>query len=452
MDDLDQRKRGLWGSKVGSIFAATGSAIGLGNIWRFPTKVSENGGAIFVLIYILAVVLIGLTVMLAELVIGRHSQRNPVGAFKNIKPKTPWKFVGYLGVLTGILILSYYTVIAGWAAAYILKTAKGTFRGNITSESVHQVFQEFSGNPVQVTLFFFFAISITCFIVSKGIKSGIERWTKILMPFLFLLIVFLAIRALTLPGASEGISFYLKPDFSKLSGAVVLFALGQAFFSLSLGMGMMITYGSYISKSDNLVSSAGWVCFADSLVAFTAGLIIFPTLAFAGILGKVKGESLIFEGYPLIFSTIPGGYILGTLFFILVLIAAITSTISALEVAVAYFVDERNWSRGKAAWLVGLCAFLLGIPSALSFGGMQVFTKIKVLTRVDFVCANVSPAVGALFICIFIGYAWGIKNAVKEIRSGNPRFRLQPIWVFSVKYLSPIAIIIILYFIKTATG
>jgi len=451
MNDQDLGKRGLWGSKVAFIFAATGSAIGLGNIWRFPAKVSESGGAIFVLIYIIAVILIGFTVMLAELVIGRHSQKNPVGAFKHIKPKTSWKFVGYLGVLTGVLILSYYSVIAGWAIGYLLKTIRGTFRGGVTGEFTQQVFKEFSSDPLQVFLCFLVVIGITCIIVSKGIKSGIERWTKILMPFLFLLIVFLAVRALTLPGAGEGISFYLKPDFSKLSGSVVLLALGQAFFSLSLGMGMMITYGSYISKSDNLVSSAGWVCFSDSLVAFMAGLIIFPTLAFAGILGKASGESLAFEAFPLIISTIAGGYFFGIFFFALLLVAAITSTISALEVAVAFLVDERNWPRVKAAWLVGLCALVIGIPSALSTGGMQFFTKIRFLSKIDFVCANISPAVGAFFICIFIGYVWGVKNAIKEIHSGNPRFKLQPVWIFSLKFLSPIVIIFILYFIKTFT-
>ncbi|MGB2844650.1 MAG: sodium-dependent transporter, partial [Candidatus Aminicenantaceae bacterium] len=294
--------REAWGSKVAFIFAATGSAIGLGNIWRFPTVVSQNGGAVFVLVYVLAVAFIGFTVMLAELTIGRHTQRNPVGAFESIKPRTPWKFIGYLGMITGVCILSFYAVVAGWAAGYIFKMASGALKGKLTAEMSNKIFTEFSSDPIQVFLFFGLIMGLTIFIVSKGVKKGIERWTKVLMPVLFLLIVFLAIRALTLPGAGKGIAFYLRPDFSKLNGTVILYALGQAFFSLSLGMGIMLTYGSYISKSDNLVTSAGWVCFFDSLIAFLAGVIIFPTLFAIPGIAPTAGPGLVFKVLPLIFS------------------------------------------------------------------------------------------------------------------------------------------------------
>ncbi len=452
MQSQEISTRGVWGSKVAFIFAATGSAIGLGNIWRFPTVVSQNGGAVFVLVYVLAVAFIGFTVMLAELTIGRHTQRNPVGAFESIKPRTPWKFIGYLGMITGVCILSFYAVVAGWAAGYIFKMASGALKGKLTAEMSNKIFTEFSSDPIQVFLFFGLIMGLTIFIVSKGVKKGIERWTKVLMPILFLLIVFLAIKALTLPGAGKGIAFYLRPDFSKLNGTVILYALGQAFFSLSLGMGTMITYGSYISKKDNLVSSAGWVTFADTFIALLAGLIIFPTLAFSGQPGNVGDETLAFKIFPLIFPEIPGGQIFGIFFFTLLTVAAITSTISLLEVPVAYFVDERNWSRKKAALVIGLFTFVLGVPAALSTGGMQFFTKIKVLGLFAFIFGNISLAVGALFICIFVGYIWGIKKTLKEISSGNPRFKLRPIWVFSLKFLSPIAILIILYFIKTLKG
>jgi len=266
---------------------------------------------------------------------------------------------------------------------------------------------------------------------------------------LFILIIFLAVRALTLPGAEKGISFYLKPDFSKLSGKVILFALGQAFFSLSLGMGTMITYGSYISKSDNLVSSAGWVCFSDTLIALLAGIIIFPTLFAIPGLTPAEGPGLVFKVFPLVFAKIPGGTIFGILFFSLLLVAAITSTISLLEVPVAYFVDERGWSRTKAAGLMGLLAFLLGVPSALSSGAVKFLTKIDFSGWMDFIFGNISLAFGALLICLFVGYIWGVKRAIGEISSGNTRFKLRPLWVFSVKLLSPIAIIIILFFIRT---
>jgi NSS family neurotransmitter:Na+ symporter len=269
------------------------------------------------------------------------------------------------------------------------------------------------------------------------------------MPILFILIIYLAIKALMLPGAKEGISFYLKPDFSQLSGKLVLFALGQAFFSLSLGMGIMLTYGSYISKSDNLVTSAGWVCFFDSLIAFLAGIIIFPTLFAIPGIAPTAGSGLVFKVLPLIFSKIPNGVLFGTLFFSLFSIAALTSTISLLEVPVSYFVDERSWSRKKAAILVGLFIFCLGIPSVLSSGGMAFFTKIDFMGKMDFIFLSLFLPIGALLICLFLGYVWGMKNAAQEVLSGNPRFKLRPLWSFSIKFLSPIAILIILYFIKT---
>jgi NSS family neurotransmitter:Na+ symporter len=448
MESQETIKRGTWGSKLAFIFAATGSAIGLGNIWRFPTMVSQNGGAVFVLVYVLAASLIGFTVMLAELTIGRHTQKNPVGAVGQIKPHSPWKFIGYLGVITGVCILSYYSVVAGWTVGYIAQSAAGTFSGDVTSQLTAKIYEEFTSNPIQVIFLLFLFIGITTYIISKGVKKGIERWTKVLMPVLFLLIIFLAVRALSLPGGSAGLTYYLRPDFSKLSGTVVLFALGQAFFSLSLGMGTMITYGSYISKSDNLVSSGAWVTFSDTLVAVLAGLIIFPTLAFSGQAMNVGGFGLVFQIFPIIFSQIQGGYIFALLFFTLLCVAALTSTISLLEVPVAYLVDEREWPREKAALAVGFLSFVIGIPSALSFGGMKFFTKIDFFGKVDFIFGNISLAFGALLICLFAGYIWGAKNATKEIFSGNSKFKIRPLWIFSLKFLSPLAIIFILIFIK----
>lgn len=444
MESQQSNQRGNWGSKVAFIFAATGSAIGLGNIWRFPMVVGENGGAAFVFVYIVAVALIGFTVMLAELIVGRHSQKNPVGAIDYIRPRSPWKGIGYLGMVTGIFILSYYGVLAGMIIGYFIKTVSGTFRGNVTSQLTEQTFNDFSSNSFLVLLFFFIIIAMTTYIISKGVKGGIERYTKVLMPILFVLIVFLSIRALTLPGAGEGIKFYLNPDFSKVNITVIFRALGQAFFSLSLGMGTMITYGSYINKRDNLVSSAGWVSFSDTLIAFLAGLIIFPTLFAIPGISPDSGPSLVFKVFPLIFGQLPGGQIFGILFFLLLLVAAITSTISLLEVPVAFFVDERKWSRTKAAYLMGLCALLLGIPSALSWGGVKFFTRIEFWAKVDLIFGNISLAVGALLICLFVGWVWGVKKAIEEVKSGSRKFSIRLIWVFSVKFLSPIAIIIIL--------
>lgn len=455
MTGNDQDSRGNWSSKIAFVFAASGSAIGLGNIWRFPIMVGLNGGAVFVFVYILAMFFIGFTVMLAELTLGRHTQKNPVGAFEAIRPRTPWKLAGYLGVVTAIFILSYYAVIAGWATGYLYKTVAGAFKGDVTWELSDRIFSQFAANPAEVLACLLFIMGITTFVISKGVRTGIERWSKILMPLLFALIIFLAVRALSLPGAETGISFYLKPDFSQLNAKVLFFSIGQAFFSLSLGMGIMITYGSYISKRDNLVSSAGWVCFSDTLVAFLAGIIIFPTLfATPGIHPQEfqPGTGLMFQVFPLVISKIPGGYIFGILFFTLLLVAALTSTISLLEVPTAFLVDERKWKRRKAALFIGASAFLLGIPSALSNGGVPFLTKSGFMTKMDLIFGNITLAVGGLCICLFLVYFWGVRKALQEIAIGSKRFKLRGLWVFNIKFLAPLAIIIILIFIRKLTG
>ncbi len=459
MADGDLMQRGNWGSKLAFIFAASGSAIGLGSIWRFPLFVGLNGGAGFVFTYILAVFFIGFTVMLAELTIGRHAQKNPVGAYRHIKPGSPWKLVGYMGVICGVFILSYYSVVAGWAAGYFYKTILGGFKRDITWDESAAIFQDFAANPLEVLVCLTLIIGLTSFVISKGVKGGIERWSKILMPVLFVLIIVLAARALMLPGAKNGFLFYLKPNFSDFSPKVLFFAVGQAFFSLSLGMGTMMTYGSYLPKRDNLVSSAGWVCFSTTLIAILAGIIIFPTLFDTLQLTPERFQQefevstgLMFQVFPIIISKMPGGYVFGVLFFTLLLIAALTSTISMLEVPTAYLVDERRWSRSKAATVVGLMSLMLGIPSALSAGGADFLTKLDYMYWMDLIFGNILLAVGGLFICIFLAYAWKIPHALQEISFGNQRFRLQPLWIFNVRFLAPLAVILILIFIRTLTG
>ncbi|MBN1273546.1 MAG: sodium-dependent transporter [Candidatus Aminicenantes bacterium] len=455
MDSQELKQRGNWGSKLAFIFAASGSAIGLGSIWRFPLMVGLNGGAVFVFTYIIAVFFIGFTVMLAEFVFGRHTAKNPVGAYKAIRPGTPWKWAGYLGVTGCACILSYYGVVAGWAFGYFYKTIAGKFKGDITWQVSDGIFKNFAADPVEVLFCLLVIIGITTFVISKGVKGGIERFAKVLMPLLFGLIIILAVRAVTLPGAGQGLAFYLKPDLSKLSPKVLFFAVGQAFFSLSIGVGTMITYASYLSKKDNLVSSAGWVCFSTTLVAFLTGIIIFPTLfATPGISPEnfEVSTGLMFQVFPMIISKLPGGAVFGFFFFFLILVAALTSTISMLEVPVAYFVDEKNWSRKKASYIVGISCFLLGIPSGLSQGGVPFLTKLGFFAKMDLVFGNIVLALGGLAISIFLSYVWKIKNAIKEISFGNTRFRLKPLWVFNIKFLAPVAIIIILVFIRTLTG
>ena len=433
--------RDTWGSKVGFILAAAGSAIGLGNMYLFPMNTGEQGGAAFVLIYLICVLLLGVPVMIAELSIGRRAQSDPVGAFKILAPKTWWKALGALGVLTGFVILSAYTVVAGWTLKYAWITGTGQFSG-VDSAGIEQTFKSFISDGPSVILFHLLFATITVWIVTGGIEKGIEKATKILMPLLLGLLILLVIRSITLPGAGEGISFYLKPDFSKVTVRTIMIALGQAFFSLSLGMGAMITYGSYLSRKTNLVSSALYVSLVDTSIAFLAGFAIFPALFSVSELSPEAGTGLLFLVLPGIFNAIPLGQFFGAIFFFLLAIAALTSTISLLEVVVSYFIDQLHWKRGPSALVVGSCAFLVGIPSALSNGSVDFFSGfMDVLFDYFF---PISLASGALLICIFAGWKWGTRSVVEEIRSGCPSFKLAPVWTVLVRYVCPVAIAFII--------
>jgi NSS family neurotransmitter:Na+ symporter len=436
--------RGQWSSKIGFIFAAAGSAIGLGNIWRFPYVVGENGGAAFVLLYIIFVILIGLPYMFTELALGRKSQKNPVGAIESIKPNSAWKFVGLLGVLTGIGILSFYGVIAGWTIGYIFKMITG---------SVGE-FGDFVSDPIMVLFLFAVFMLITTMIVYGGVERGIEKWSKILMPVLFVLLIGLIIYSNTLEGSGRGLTFYLQPDFTKITGKTMLAALGQAFFSMSLGMGLMITYGSYVSKKDNLISSAFFIGLFDTLIAIMAGLIIFPAL-FAMGESPSAGPSLVFVVFPKLFTQMPGGLVVGMFFFILLSVAALTSTVSLLEVPVAYMVDEKRVNRKKIVWIVALFTYIIGIPSALSQGASEFFSDFSLLPErlsspdflghMSFLWGDFSLAFGAFLLSIFVGWVWGGANAAKEIEAGSPNFaKTKTLWIFMIKYFIPIVIFMIL--------
>ncbi len=450
MDPSTGQPRDTWGSKVAFVLAAAGSAIGLGNIWGFPTVAGQNGGAAFLLIYLVAVALIGAPVMLAELIVGRRTQRNPVGAFKALAPGTMWVVVGGLGVLTGIVILSFYSVIAGWTLSYIFKTLAGTFQAGADTEAIYN---ELAGSAVPAITWHLLFIIITIYVVLGGVRDGIERWTKVLMPILFVLLILLAIRAVTLSGADAGLAFYLKPDFSKVTGGVILSAIGQAFFSLSLGMGAMITYGSYVSKRDDLVSSAGWVTLADTTIAILAGLIIFPTLFHAGLEPGAGGPGMVFVVLTSLLSSIPpapyGGIVFGTGFFLLLGIAALTSSVSLLEVVTSWAVDERRMSRRKAAISLGIVAFLLGIPSALANGAVSWLTNLPgvgmdFLSFLFMLFGQYSLVIGALLISLFVGWVWGVKAAGEEVRENDGEFPLGRTWAFLIRFLAPAAIVAIL--------
>ncbi len=436
--------RGQWNSKIGFIMAAAGSAIGLGNIWRFPYVVGENGGGAFVFFYVLFVILIGLPYMFAELSLGRATQKNPVGAIETIRPKSFWRLAGFLGVITGVGILSFYSVIAGWTVAYIYKMLIGNV-GDFTA---------FVADPGGEILLFALFVLITTLIVQRGVSEGIEKWSKILMPVFFILLLALVIYSLTLDGASKGLEFYLKPDFSKITGRTLLAALGQAFFSLSLGMGTMITYGSYLSKNDNLVTSSVSVAVFDTLIALFAGLIIFPAL-FAMGEDPAAGPALVFVILPKLFLQMPGGLIVGALFFVLLSVAALTSTISLLEVPVSYMIDDHKVDRKKIVWAVAGFTLLLGIPSALSQGANDFFTNFGLipasytgpdfLSQMSFLFGDIALAVGAISLSLFVGWVWGVDKAADEIEQGAPFFKkTRWIWSFIVRYVIPVVIFLVL--------
>jgi NSS family neurotransmitter:Na+ symporter len=436
-----------WGSSIGFVLAAAGSAVGLGNIWRFPYYTGENGGAAFVLVYILCVLLLGFPLMFAELCLGRHTQKNAVGAFASVKPNSPWFLAGSLGVLAGFLILSYYSVVAGWTIGYFVESVFGVFRSFKGATEVSGYFKAFSANPLKAIGYHALFMVLCMVIVIRGVKSGIERWSKVLMPTLFGILVLSIVRALTLPGSFAGLKFLLYPDFSRFSLDTVFLAMGQAFYSLSLGMGCMITYGSYLQRKTNIPANGLWIAGLDLMVALLAGFAIFPAV-FAFGLKPTEGAGLVFQTLPNIFCVMPAGVICGPLFFLLLVIAALTSGISLLEVVTAYFIDEKGWSRRKTVLISGSVIFLLGIPSALSFGKMAkpiVFGRTP-FDFVDKLTANYILPFGSILIAIFVGYVWGRDKATREVMKGTPGFKLAPLWLFLLRYFCPVVVAQILIF------
>ncbi len=483
-----------WETRIGFVLAAAGSAVGLGNIWKFPFIAGMNGGAAFVLFYLVSILIIGLPVMLIEFSIGRKTQLNPVGAFRTLAPRGPYFIIGGIGVLAGFIILSYYSVVAGWTLAYIFKAVSGAFM-NFTNPEVAIVTVEqhvggllgkspeaivwtalpdslsswvnlhsslASGGAVPDTLLSNIAASefgdfagdykwpllshavfifLCVLVVFRGIKGGIEKWNRILMPTLFIIILLLVIRGVTLNGAEKGLAFLYKPDFSKLTGPVILTALGHAFFTLSLGMGAMMTYGSYLSKDENLVESALWILVTDTLVALLAGTAIF-TAVFAMGFAPNAGPGLVFHVLPAIFALMPGGLIVGILFFLLLSIAALTSGVSLLEVVTAYFIDQQGMSRHKATVVFAIIIFLLGIPSALSFGLLSDFTILgmTVFDFLDYLSFKYMLPIGGFLMVLFTIFKWRSHNLIKELRQGCESLRLSPALVTIVLIIAAIFI------------
>lgn len=428
----------------GVVVAAVGSAVGLGNLWRFPYMVGSNGGAAFILLYLGMVLVICLPVMIAEFVIGRQAKTNVVHAFKQLAPKTPWFSIGLLGVLAAFCILAFYTVVGGWTLDYLVRSIANVFSQTDVS-TLETQFTQLVTAPVRPIIWTVVFLLISALIVMVGVEKGIEKYSKILMPFLFLMIIILAIRSVTLPGAAAGIDFLVKPDFSKLDASAILAALGQAFFSLSLGMGCMITYGSYIPDKENLTKLAFTTALSDTVFAMLAGLAIMPAVFAFGI-SPSQGPGLVFIILPRIFAQIPLGNIFAIFFFIVLFIAAITSVISLLEVVVAYVVDrikiKRTWAVGILCLLVAVCACF----SSLSQGVLKEATLFgkTIFDFFDFVSANVLLPLGGLLIVIFVG--WYMKRQVvydQFTNHGRLKGTLFNTFYFIIRYIAPVAIAIV---------
>lgn len=443
------QERGQWGSKFGFIMAAAGSAVGLGNIWRFPYLTGENGGGAFVFVYLACVVLIGIPLLFNELALGRMTGRSPIGAFKVTKAKPFWFLAPILCIVLCFVVLSYYSVIAGWTIGYVGTTLAGT--------AVN--FQTFIATPAFVIPLTAVFLLLTIGIILGGVSGGIEKASKILMPLLLVIVLVMIVRSLMLPGAMEGVRYYLQPDFSAITGSVVLAALGQAFFSMSVGWGLMITYGSYLSKDTNMVEGGLWVAGMDTFIAFLAGLMIFPAV-FAFAKEPTAGPTLVFQVLPEIFGVMPGGQLVGALFFLLLMIAALTSSISMLEVPVSYLIDEKRWNRKRAAWIVGTLAFVLAIPSALSHGANETLSSVTILGKtgfleiLDYFFGTMGVVVICLLLSLYVGWALKPAGSADELGQGAPFFKrpligtLSPatLWSFFIRFICPVTIALMLYF------
>lgn len=433
--------RESFGSKFGVIAAAAGSAIGLGNIWRFPYVAGENGGAAFIILYLGFVLAIGIPVMLSEFVIGRRAQMNVYGSFRKLAPKRPWYLIGIMGVVAAFMILAFYTAVAGWTLEYIYQAVTNGFEGK-SPEELNNMYNNFISGTSRPLLWFFVFMGLTAFIIMAGVKNGIEKSTKILMPLLLIILLILIIRSVTLPGAAKGISFLFKPDFSKIDASTVLEALGQAFFSLSIGMGTLVTYGSYIQKSDDLGSTAFSVAMTDTFIAIMAGLAIFPAV-FAFDITPGFGEGLVFVTLPNIFQQMPGGNIFSIMFFLLLGVAALTSTISVLEVIVAFFVEELKMKRKAATWLATFSVSLLGILCVLSTSSLADFKIFgyTVFGLMNFSTANILLPLGGLLIVVFVAWFFGRDKARDELSNGGKLKAVYvPVFMFIIKYVAPLAI------------
>lgn len=422
--NMKAENRGSFSSKIGVILATVGTAVGLGNVWRFPYVVGENGGGAFLVIYILSLILLGIPGVMAEFIIGRNSHANAVDSFKKLAPKTKWHWIGYSGVLAGFLIMGYYAVVVGWTLEYLVQSCMGTLSG-MTTEQYGEMFNQFASDPILPLVWTLIAMLVSTFVVARGVSGGIEKASNILMPIFFLIILIMVVNSFFLPASKEGMLFLFKPDFSQLTPVSVLIAIGQTFFSLSLGMGCLITYSSYFKKDVKLAKTAAQVVSIDSLVAILSAMIIFPAVFSFGMAPE-QGPSLVFKVLPNVFQQMPIGWLWSILFYALLFIASITSLISLHEVVTAYLFENTSLSRKKAALLVTTLVIVLAVFASLSFG---ILSDVKIFGKtffdlLDFFTASILLPAGGFFISIFVGWFLDKRIIATELRIKHPKAHL----------------------------
>lgn len=442
-------ERENFGSRFGVLMAMAGSAVGLGNIWRFPYMAGTNGGAAFICVYALFVFLLCLPILCAETIIGRRSQTNAFRAFDRLAPGTPWKWAGFLMVLTPMIVVSYYSVIGGWSVEYFIKSLMFDFtESGHTQEMLGGIFGDYISSVWRPLAEHTVFLGITALVVVGGVKNGIEKFGKVMMPLLFMIVIAIAVRSVTLPGAGEGLAFLFRPDFSKIDGPVCIAALGQAFFSLSVGFGIMMTYSSYVSKKENIAVSSVYTAVTDFIFAIIASCAIMPAVFSFG-LSPQAGPGLVFETLPFIFSQMPMGGFIAILFFLALLVAALTSSVSIFEVGVAYLVEERHFSRKAAAAMVYAVTWLVGILCSLSFGPLSDFHIFgdTIFNFLDAFSANVLMTTGAMLIVLFVGWKMKKEDVEDEFSNGGALSVNRKIFrflYFAIRYLAPVAIVVIL--------
>jgi NSS family neurotransmitter:Na+ symporter len=434
-DDKDAQEQERWGSRLGFVLATAGSAVGLGNIWRFPSVTAESGGGAFVALFLLVIVLIGVPGLMAELALGRRAKRNAVDTFLAIRPGTRWAGVGGLALVASFLVLSYYAVIAGWVLAYVFKALTGSLRG-LDAAGLGEAYAALSRHPWHPVAWQAVFMALTAAVVMGGVRSGIERWSRVLMPGLIVLLLLLAARVLFLDGALTGVVWYLRPHWDDIGGHTLLRAIGQVFFSFGLGMGVMITYGSYLDSGEDIHRGTVYVAVADAGVALLAGAVVIPAL-FAFGLPVQGGAGLLFVTLPVVLGQMPLGALLNVVFFLMLTIAALTSAISLLEALVAFVRQRLGLSRWTTTLGTAALVFVAGIPSALAEGpyGIRVLGR-DFLTVVDVVASDVLLPLAGLLTAVFVGWVWGARPALVELRRGAGRFP-ERLWSVSVRLVIP---------------